>query len=416
MLFRRFTFAYSPVLLLCLAVLWSGGCQATPRPSDITPRPSVSTHANQDLGAKERRDGRFVGLAISGGGSRAAVFGGAVMKALDRFGMLDEVDVLSAVSGGGLPAAYYALDGYGTIDFTNGFMERMGHDFQRDVRGSWLSPPNLVRTWFTHSTRSDLVVKVLDDELFHGATYADLNPHRLKLLLNATNALTGEPFVISDESFAALDAPLASYSLARAVYMSAAYPGVFEPVALGSDVVESGRSARPAVLAYDGGTVDNLGVTAVLNLLNKTAERESFAEAFPKGCLLISVDATPRTGAENTQPLTASTVLLQSNRREVLERVGIQADQQDRTMFSTFMVGRNGSGSACRFWHLSLRQLPDHDPLGARVTRIKTNLGLDQSDQEALIQAAEHVVQQALDRAEGPNRVSQVLPRTIGKE
>lgn len=416
MLFRRFTFAHSPVLFLGLAVLWCGGCQATPRFPDITPRPSVSTHANQDLGAKERRDGRFVGLAISGGGSRAAVFGGAVMKALDRLGMLDEVDVLSAVSGGGLPAAYYALDGYSTIDFANGFMERMGHDFQRDVRGSWLSPSNFLRYWFTSSTRSDLVVKVLDDELFHGATYADLNPHRPKLLLNATNALTGEPFVISDESFAVLDAPLASYSLARAVYMSAAYPGVFEPVALGREVVESGQSARPAVLAYDGGTVDNLGVTAVLNLLNKTAERESFAAAFPKGCLLLSVDATPRTGAENAQPLTASTVLLQSNRREVLERVGIQADQQDRTMFGTFMVGRNGSGSACRFWHLSLRQLPDHDPLGARVTRIKTNLGLDQSDQAALIQAAEHVVQQALDRAEGPNRASQVSHRTTGKE
>lgn len=416
MLFRRFTVAHALVLFVGLAVLWCGGCQATPRSSDITSRPSVPTHANQDLGAKERRDGRFVGLAISGGGSRAAVFGGAVMKALDRLGMLDEVDVLSAVSGGGLPAAYYALDGYKTVDFANGFMERMGHDFQRDVRGSWLSPSNVLRYWLTSSTRSDLVVEVLDDELFHGATYADLNPHRPKLLLNATNALTGEPFVISDENFAALDAPLASYSLARAVYMSAAYPGVFEPVALGREVVESGQSARPAVLAYDGGTVDNLGVTAVLNLLNKTAERESFAAAFPNGCLLLSVDATPRTGAENTQPLTASTVLLQSNRREVLERVGIQADQQDRTMFGTFMVGRNGSGSACRFWHLSLRQLPDHDPLGARVTRIKTNLGLDQSDQEALIQAAEHVVQQALDRAEGPNRVNQVSHRTTGKE
>ena len=85
-------------------------------------------------------------------------------------------------------------------------------------------------------------------------------------------------------------------------------------------------------------------------------------------------------------------------------------------MFGTFMVGRNGSGSACRFWHLSLRQLSDDDPLGARVTRIKTNLGLDQSDQEALIQAADQLVQQALDRAEGPNRVNQVSHRTTGKE
>ncbi|MEK7237690.1 MAG: patatin-like phospholipase family protein [Nitrospirota bacterium] len=417
MFFCRFIFVHLQILVLCLTALWYGGCvQATPRLSEFTPRIPATTHANLHLGDKERRDGRFVGLAISGGGSRAAVFGGAVLKELNRLGVLGEVDVLSAVSGGGLPAAHYALDGYGTIDFANGFMERMGHDFQSDVRGRWLSPPNLLRYWFTDATRSDIVVKVFDDELFHGATYADLNPNRPKLLLNATNALTGEPFVISDESFATLDAPLASYSLARAVYMSAAYPGVFEPVVLRNGAAESGGSSRPAVLAYDGGSVDNLGVTTVLNLLNKIAERESFAAAFPNGCLVLSVDATPRIGRENTQPLTASTVLLQSNRREVLERVGIPADQQDRTMFGTFTVGRNGSGSACRFWHLSLRQLSDEDSLGARAARMKTSLGLDPADQEALVRAAERLVQYALREAEGREIVNMLVPRTTGKE
>lgn len=376
----------------------------------------MHTRSITAIGEKEQHDGRFIGLAISGGGSRAAVFGGAVLKELERLGLLQQVDVVSAVSGGALPAAYYALDGYRTVDFANGFMERMGHDFQSDVLGRWLSPPNLLRYWFTDATRSDTVVKVLDDELFHGATYADLNPRRPKLLLNATNALTGEPFVISDESFAALDAPLASYSLARAVYMSAAYPGVFEPVVLRNGVAESGRSSRPAVLAYDGGPVDNLGVTTVLNLLNKTAERGSFAAAFPNGCLVLSVDATPRIGTENTQPLSAATVLLKSNRREVLERVGIPADQQDRAMFGTFTVGRNGSGSACRFWHLSLRQLPDDDPLGARVTRIKTSLGLDPADQEALVRAAARLIQQTLREAEGQDIVNMLLRRTTGKE
>jgi NTE family protein len=305
--------------------------------------------------------------------------------------------VLSAVSGGGLPAAYYALDGYRTIDFANGFMERVGHDFQRDVLGRWLSPPNLLRYWFTDATRSDTVVKVLDDELFHGATYADLNPSRPKLLLNATNALTGEPFVISDESFSTLNVPLASYSLARAVYMSAAYPGVFEPVVVRNGSGESGGPSGPAVLAYDGGPVDNLGVKTLLNLLKKADQRAALATQFPNGCLIISVDATPRIASENDQPLSASTVLLKSNRREVLERVGIPAEQQDRAMFGTFTV--NGTRSPCTFWHLSLRQLPDDDPLGTKVTRIKTSLGLDQADQEALAQAALRLVEQGIRTA-----------------
>jgi hypothetical protein len=106
----------------------------------------------------------------------------------------------------------------------------------------------------------------------------------------------------------------------------------------------------------------------------------------------------------NNQPLSASTVLLKSHRREVLERVGIAEDQQDLAMFGTFAV--NGSQSVCTFWHLALRQLPDDDPLGVKVTRIKTSLGLEQADQDALIRAARQLIEQGIkalqDEAVGP--------------
>ena len=61
-------------------------------------------------------------------------------------------------------------------------------------------------------------------------------------------------------------------------------------------------------------------------------------------------------------------------------------------MFGTFRVGLNGAGGTCRFWHIALRQLPDSDPLGARVTGIQTNLGLAAEDQAALIEAAMRLV------------------------
>jgi hypothetical protein len=57
-------------------------------------------------------------------------------------------------------------------------------------------------------------------------------------------------------------------------------------------------------------------------------------------------------------------------------------------MFGTFRVGLNGNGGTCRFWHIALRQLPGSDPLGDRVTYIKTNLGLSTEDQAALVTAA----------------------------
>ena len=54
-------------------------------------------------------DGYFVGLAISGGGSRSANFSAACMFQLQRLGVLQRVDYISSVSGGSLTAAYYCL-------------------------------------------------------------------------------------------------------------------------------------------------------------------------------------------------------------------------------------------------------------------------------------------------------------------
>lgn len=58
--------------------------------------------------------GLLVGVALSGGGSRAALFGEAGLEALARLqapgggSVLERVMYLSSVSGGGLPVAYYA--------------------------------------------------------------------------------------------------------------------------------------------------------------------------------------------------------------------------------------------------------------------------------------------------------------------
>src|SRR5438552_1779769 len=55
-------------------------------------------------------DGFFVGLALSGGGSRSANFSAACMFQLQRIGLLEHVDYISSVSGGSLTAAYYCLN------------------------------------------------------------------------------------------------------------------------------------------------------------------------------------------------------------------------------------------------------------------------------------------------------------------
>ena len=51
---------------------------------------------------------QIVGLALSGGGSRASVFSAAVMEALWEHGYTDLVTHISSVSGGSFASAYYA--------------------------------------------------------------------------------------------------------------------------------------------------------------------------------------------------------------------------------------------------------------------------------------------------------------------
>lgn len=51
-----------------------------------------------------------IGLALSGGGYRAAAFHIGTLRALHKLNVLDKVDVISSVSGGSITAAYYVLN------------------------------------------------------------------------------------------------------------------------------------------------------------------------------------------------------------------------------------------------------------------------------------------------------------------
>lgn len=379
---------------LAVLALASASCTAVDPPPASPPefRP-LHTRATLQLGDKELADGRFIGLAFSGGGSRAAVFGAAVMKELDLVGLLPQVDVLSAVSGGALPAASYALEGYRDFSFQNGFVEQVGRDFQRAILGPWyILPQNAIWYALTDRIPAEQVIQVLDDRLFRGATFADLNPSKPILLLNSTDALTGDPLVISDERFAELHQPLAPFSIARAVYMSAAYPGVLEPLAISDGEAGRNGSGSLPILAYDGGAADNLGIRTLMQVVESALSERLMTDLFPQGCLVISIDATGRQKNEARKPLSAAAALLRGHRRNLLELAGIPASQQDVAMFGTFQVGLNGTGGTCRFWHIALRQLPDSDPLGDHVTHIKTNLGLSAEDQAALVAAAARLV------------------------
>jgi predicted acylesterase/phospholipase RssA len=122
----------------------------------------------------------FVGLALSGGGARAAVFGAAGMKALHARGLLEQVTHVSSVSGGGFPASYFALHPLPAKGSADAYFEQMqnivAHDYFWDVQMQQLRKP--LRA-FSPSRRLLSLQDALDRPDFLGhATFADLPKDR----------------------------------------------------------------------------------------------------------------------------------------------------------------------------------------------------------------------------------------------
>ena len=107
---------FAVVLLLGLA---ASGCALVPRlastnrPLVVPAETAAPVRATLAIDALRGNPRVLVLLALSGGGSRSAYFASQVMMKLrdvmPETDLLAEVDALSAVSGGSLPAAYYAL-------------------------------------------------------------------------------------------------------------------------------------------------------------------------------------------------------------------------------------------------------------------------------------------------------------------
>lgn len=251
----------------------------------------------------------FVGLAISGGGSRAAIFGMAVMKELDEIGILRHVSAISTTSGGGLAGAYFSLHSR-NMDWAKA-QEVMATDYL----GKWLrsnaGPRQLAMVVATDEDRSDLMADVFDAEIFGGKTYSELGqfiPGSAPIwLANATQIGDSRRFTFSEKEFTSLRSSLGSFPLSQAVMASAAFPGVFNSVTLrdytpayfsdGKLALDSGMRYRHLI---DGGPTDNLGIESLLEL----ARSHNYAKWGPLGsgkggsrqgtCLLLIVDAHPR--------------------------------------------------------------------------------------------------------------------------
>ncbi len=306
--------------LLLVAITFSTGC-ATYAVIDNQSIVAANEPARYGIGGFNKHHPSVndvtIVLAFSGGGGRAAALAYGVMLGLrdstferqqQPRRLLDEVDMITSVSGGSFTAAYYGLYG-----------ERLFSDFeadfiQRDYQSEWLSGLANPLQWFSSRGRTDIASQIYEERLFKGATFADLYAADGPLIvINATDLGGGTRFSFLQEYFDLLCSDLASYPIARAVTASSAVPIMLNPVVLknhpgclnptqdyllqidNSEMAEFKRAPglietvsalnryqdkyqRPFIHLVDGGITDNLGLMALYEMVEIGGGIKPFVE------------------------------------------------------------------------------------------------------------------------------------------
>lgn len=331
----------------------------------------------------------FIGIAMSGGGSRASNFSAAVLLEMDKLGILKHTDVISSVSGSSLTAAYYGLYGDNKDPAHPWHEEGVRKAFLIDLQSSWLidwlKPWNIARYWLSNFTRSDIMIAKLNEELFDDYQFKRLIGNTPQILINATSYTNGQPFIFTEDYFASrLNSRLDTYPVANAVMASSAFPGVFHPVTVKDYSIQDRQKLLfdPNSDYYehliDGGPYDNLGVTTIANILQKQK---------PKHCLLLVVDAYPYPVSANDiqkadtrnvadyvfdsgTVVSSTDIMLARNRKLIMEKainfdpqdIGFKAYNPNSTIKFPAAMAANSSdenSQDCAVWHLSFQRMHD---------------------------------------------------------
>ncbi len=346
-------------------------------------------------------------LALSGGGSRAAYWSASVMLKLEevfkdqQLNLLQQVDAISSVSGGSLPAAYYAIsDEPGVNSSHDRIWEKqvvedlMTKDYITRWIGNWFWPSNIAKYWFTAYDRTDIMAQTLADNLFdvhmsgsdlakgRDLTIGEIPSNRPYLILNATNATSenqrfGEQFTFTKEAFDDLDSDINDYSLGRAVMATASFPGAFQTMTL-RDFSNTNEDSR-YVHVFDGGNVDNLGLGSVSKIIDKLSEQQIdykklvviLVDAYTEGAGISETLADGRGGLDffiDTNIVDATDSLLTKNRDNSLSSFKKKIEERQ--------FHPNLQTSQTMFYHLKFSDIEDNVQRN-KVYDIKTSFNIE---------------------------------------
>ncbi|MBL9170807.1 MAG: patatin-like phospholipase family protein [Verrucomicrobiales bacterium] len=228
----------------------------------------------------------MIGLALSGGGSRAMAFHLGCLRALDDLELLERVGVLSTISGGSVIGAYYAYSpGVSFEEFEAKIRVFLRAGFHSQIALELLKPRNLViglgvgicahaQDWIGYFTkreprltrfwsRTHAFENVLRKNVYPNLSLSSPRRNALEVVIGACELRTGTAFRFGNGKsgnwrhgeMVENDTPLS-----LAVAASAAYPILLPAFDKTLLFRKGGVQNSTRVLLTDGGVYDNLGV------------------------------------------------------------------------------------------------------------------------------------------------------------
>jgi predicted acylesterase/phospholipase RssA len=322
---------------MVLAVL--PGCVASPVYTLPRPKPDQTSCVRPT-----KPTATLIGVAISGGGSRAALFGSAGLEALAKLpvgpathSLLEDVSMISSVSGGSMATSYFAsqkpprevpvLTPAGELSadyqtFFGAYKRTMDRDYENPLLFR-----NITRLrWFNPAWTARSLAEYLNEQFLKGMSFKDVMEREARgdiprLLINTTLYNDGRRFVMTtlpqeeaqydllkdvhrsggtsgrpkeiDDMLRskwaslqsvtpqALDLDLCSMKLGAAVATSMSFPPVIGPITFKVEGEELYWHAG------DGGLSDNMGIETLFFAVMKQLQENSTGRA-----LIIAFDSS----------------------------------------------------------------------------------------------------------------------------
>ncbi len=385
-------------------------------------------------------DSLFIVASFSGGGARASALSYGVLREMARTQivwegrhkrLVDELNILNAVSGGSFTATYYALYGDRIFqDFETRFLRK---DWESELRARiFRSPSNWLRLWSPYFGRAHIFAELLDEALFDGHTFGDLLAKRQRPIINlhASDMASLSRFEFNQRQFNIICSDLSQLPLSVAAASTSALPLLLSPISMTNYAGQCGfqpparlveerptawgrqrarelrsyldAKQRPYIHLLDGGLSDNIGMRSVLETTALVGDLESTFHLLGVKRIrkLVYLMVSAETAPDISQ--------YQLNDIPGLSRVSRALIDIPINRYSTDTMEL--LDQAIQQWRLQLRQRPDNLPSiftpdadiyfinaslteitdpeeEARLMNIATNLALTDEEVDHLLQA-----------------------------